>query len=392
MDTTFSHVRVHTDKSAAELSNSFSARAFTIGSEIAFGSREYQPDTLVGDALIAHELAHVIQQGGGGATAGPLNMSENGENALEEEADQSAIGAVISLWSDAKGALADISRNAMPRLRSGLRLSRCKDGDQPKPSEQAKPEGKKEGSAESKPVGVTHAADFKCEPEPKPWNEITSTPGLGAGTLGHTKAAKVAFELSISPQGGKCKTTLGKEPRLSFTSLVYTKPGDYSVGTVQIPDNDAFKPCKGKTADYYFRFTPQMSEKIKQGEIEHCEDQKRAFALSYERYAQAAKGLAASEFPGTDQAACQTEGFKRLKETTGIDVSQWAAVGQCLFDKTLVRDNAWHKATTDPAYVTFVLSPDCKRLTLVFDHTKQLLEINKHKTEDVVKGCGEPQP
>ena len=49
----FSSVRVHTDSSDAALSDQLNARAFTIGSDIAFGSGEYQPGTMIGDALIA---------------------------------------------------------------------------------------------------------------------------------------------------------------------------------------------------------------------------------------------------------------------------------------------------------------------------------------------------
>jgi hypothetical protein len=60
----FSHVRIHSDTQAAALSAGLNARAFTIGRDIAFGVGEYQPGTLIGDALIAHELTHVIQQGG----------------------------------------------------------------------------------------------------------------------------------------------------------------------------------------------------------------------------------------------------------------------------------------------------------------------------------------
>ena len=56
----FSQVRVHTDASATGLSEQMNARAFTVGSDIAFAVGEYQPGTLIGDALIAHELAHVV--------------------------------------------------------------------------------------------------------------------------------------------------------------------------------------------------------------------------------------------------------------------------------------------------------------------------------------------
>jgi hypothetical protein len=121
----FSRVRVHTDAKAAKLSSSLNARAFTIGSDIAFGSGEYQPGALIGDTLIAHELAHVVQQGESDSSVSPMRVGDTGYNALEEDADLSAIGAVASLWSGAKGAFRDIARNAMPRLRSGLSLRRC---------------------------------------------------------------------------------------------------------------------------------------------------------------------------------------------------------------------------------------------------------------------------
>ena len=122
----FSNVRIHTDATAQGLSDSLNARAFTIGGDIAFGSGEYQPGTPIGDALIAHELAHVVQQGGSSSSA-PMQKGGAEYNTLEEDADVSAVGAVASMWSGAKGALKDIGKNAMPRMRSGLGLQRCKD-------------------------------------------------------------------------------------------------------------------------------------------------------------------------------------------------------------------------------------------------------------------------
>ena len=120
----FSGVRVHTDAGAADLSEGLGARAFTVGSDIAFGVGEYQPGTLVGDALIAHELAHVLQQQGGGSAQ--QSKGNDGHDSLEEDADVSAVGAVVSAWGGVKGALGEIGRNALPRLRSGLRLQSCK--------------------------------------------------------------------------------------------------------------------------------------------------------------------------------------------------------------------------------------------------------------------------
>ncbi len=59
----FSAVRLHTDDEAARLSQRLGARAFTTGGDIFFGRSQFQPGTDAGRELIAHELAHTIQQG-----------------------------------------------------------------------------------------------------------------------------------------------------------------------------------------------------------------------------------------------------------------------------------------------------------------------------------------
>ena len=68
----FSKVRIHTDGKAAESSGVVRARAYTVGQSIVFGSRQYAPQTAEGQRLLAHELAHVIQQGAAGSQVDPL--------------------------------------------------------------------------------------------------------------------------------------------------------------------------------------------------------------------------------------------------------------------------------------------------------------------------------
>jgi hypothetical protein len=58
----FSEVRVHADAKAASAARMVEARAYTVGSDIVFGSGEYAPATAEGNKLLAHELAHVVQQ------------------------------------------------------------------------------------------------------------------------------------------------------------------------------------------------------------------------------------------------------------------------------------------------------------------------------------------
>jgi hypothetical protein len=58
----FSQVRVHTDNQAVKAAQAVNARAFTMGSDIVFGNRQYEPKTREGKRLLAHELTHVMQQ------------------------------------------------------------------------------------------------------------------------------------------------------------------------------------------------------------------------------------------------------------------------------------------------------------------------------------------
>jgi uncharacterized protein DUF4157 len=174
----FSGVRVHTDSRATALSSDLNARAFTIGSDVAFASGEYQPGTLVGDALIAHELAHVVQQSAA-APSSPMSKvadhsagsTEPAASQLENDADLSAVGAVASIWAGAKRGLVDLRANAIPRLRSGLRLQRC-----PPASRDVKP-----------PVPV---APVKLPAEPTQGHTSTPLPHVP------TAAEQIPFRLS----------------------------------------------------------------------------------------------------------------------------------------------------------------------------------------------------
>ncbi len=60
----FSHIRVHTDAAAAESAHSVGALAYAAGHHIAFNAGAFNPSTDAGRNLLAHELAHTVQQAG----------------------------------------------------------------------------------------------------------------------------------------------------------------------------------------------------------------------------------------------------------------------------------------------------------------------------------------
>lgn len=62
----FGEVRVHADTKAARSARAVDALAYTLGSDVVFGAGLYAPGTAEGRRLLAHELTHVVQQGGNG--------------------------------------------------------------------------------------------------------------------------------------------------------------------------------------------------------------------------------------------------------------------------------------------------------------------------------------
>lgn len=58
----FSRVRLHADSAAAESAEAVNAFAYTVGSHLVFARQRYAPHSREGQALLAHELAHVVQQ------------------------------------------------------------------------------------------------------------------------------------------------------------------------------------------------------------------------------------------------------------------------------------------------------------------------------------------
>lgn len=86
----FSQVRVHTDSQAGDSARDINAHAYTAGSDIAFAPGKYQPESQSGRQLIAHELAHTVQQSGLQRRASDLAVDTAPDSRLEHEADRAA--------------------------------------------------------------------------------------------------------------------------------------------------------------------------------------------------------------------------------------------------------------------------------------------------------------
>lgn len=115
--TSFAGVRTHTGPEGARLAQSENTAAFAVGEHIVFGEGQHKPGTLEGDVLLAHELAHVAQQRDAEPVLQAMSLSDGPTSALEHDANRSALAAVSALWGGAR-------QNAMPALKSGVRLSK----------------------------------------------------------------------------------------------------------------------------------------------------------------------------------------------------------------------------------------------------------------------------
>ncbi len=403
----FSGVRVHTDATASRLSDRFNARAFTVGSHVAFGSGEYRPGTPVGDALVAHELAHVVQQRGASNSVAPLQAGTAVTGALERDADRSATGVVTSLWRNTRGSASRVARNAVPTLRSGLSLQRCPSSQQVRPpqtpaQEREQAEGanqsqtpaqkQQQADEEQGPSAQEKAIDAlvndpDCQPTAIPMSQLVAIPGASLRQLGWTKLAKTgkSFKVAFDSRDDTCGIGNITEAQFNFDHLVYTEPGEHRYGN----ETRHSRECD-KDLPLYIRVTPQAANKFKAGEVEHCKDLRRAFSLSLHKFNTAANAVKdAGRFPADNVGDCTTKLKQKISTRMGIDHDQLAGVWTCLSNKTKERDSkGWHDA--DVNLTTKVeTDAECTKVIHELDASKILPEVGNHSTSDLVKDCGE---
>ena len=101
----FSDVRIHSDSNAVQMNKNLGAKAFANGNDIYFNEGQYNPTSKEGQHLLAHELTHTIQQGGGKNIAQTKNNIQL--SPLSDELSQ--------LWTDqGKGIFYDRLRQVSP--------------------------------------------------------------------------------------------------------------------------------------------------------------------------------------------------------------------------------------------------------------------------------------
>ncbi len=242
----FSNVRVHADAEATQSARSLDAQAYTVGRHIVFDSRHYTPGTAQGRRLLAHELAHTIQQGETSVLPREHLQIGSPTSAAEQEAESTARQVV----------------NDTPPRRSFAHTGAAIQRQAAAGKTEKKPEKTEAGEVILK--GLKTVAKQAKDNNPKvkklvidplktqlksKWNQLGTGDkavaiGFGAGTVGMTAGA-----LLSDPKGRKLlegvnlAAPLGLLPYMPLESFKYTLP------TGDAPEKRLFKFSTGFKAD-----------------------------------------------------------------------------------------------------------------------------------------------
>jgi hypothetical protein len=134
----FSRVRVHADPDATASAASIGARAYAVGPHIVFGRGEHAPNSRAGDRLMAHELAHVVQQGGR-VSSDPDSLEigasrSSTESAAHAAAQQVVAGRAATGLTSLAGP-ASIHRWSIDDMSMNVTPANAKGDNEPKPGE-----------------------------------------------------------------------------------------------------------------------------------------------------------------------------------------------------------------------------------------------------------------
>ena len=168
----FGRVRVHRDPAAAASAREVSAHAYTVGHHVVFAPGQYAPGTHAGLSLLAHELAHVVQQRAvvqRHAVSPELRSRRGGEGA--DEIEPEAPAPVLESDEEAHGGRGLIVQRQL--------AEEFPDSGWAEKNESA--EIYAAAAAERECLASTPADPQECDPAtPLGWSDFTASPPAGS--------------------------------------------------------------------------------------------------------------------------------------------------------------------------------------------------------------------
>ncbi|WP_158593382.1 DUF4157 domain-containing protein [Nitrosovibrio sp. Nv6] len=109
----FSGVRVHSGSAAEQSARDVNASAYTVGHNVVFGAGQFMPATEKGRRLIAHELVHVLQQGG---ASSPIEDKASSLGSVRAHAESET-------YTGSRGSIGDLQKPGQKLARSAQPIS-----------------------------------------------------------------------------------------------------------------------------------------------------------------------------------------------------------------------------------------------------------------------------
>jgi hypothetical protein len=320
-------VRVHADASAQRSAREVDALAYTVGRDIVFGAGQYAPGTRPGMRLLAHELAHVVQQSQ--APAHVVQRQPAPPQAPRDEAPE----------ADAPPTGAAAAPN--------LQMPTCQ---------------------------ATGVSNWIKDPQ-KPAEEVFGLTEL-------TGSGGTSPELRVGPSDtGKGFVVLPTGASLGKPiAISYMRPGRYPEHAIRLRTGQPGDPPGGYRP--LWNITQAGSDAIKAGEQEHCDDYRAAFYFSLYRYAEIVNEIAAQKTVYPTEAAAK----RVLDGKVFIDAKKLPAYFKCLADDMRdqrdQRTGGWHTPRKSQPELTYdsALSDHVAVRTLT---EKSLPEVGRHGTGEL---------
>jgi hypothetical protein len=263
----FSKVRIHTNALAAESAEAVGATAYTVGRDMVFGTGQYEWRTERGRRLVAHELAHVVQQSA--AAPAPDALS------------------ICSPWDDAEKAAEAISEGVVASLQT-----------QPMAGGDESPFGRKLPALRSAGLGTVSRQVLQRAKIPYKtlsWTDFKGTPPSGATLEAWTKSGfdVPAWKPKVTAEDTKEACTTDKKPTTKFKATLSVDPAVFDSVTAHMNQEQSWvKPrykdggrayCASKAAECSAHFSEVAGEAKTECE-EEVESCKGAFARGSSEY------------------------------------------------------------------------------------------------------------
>lgn len=378
----FGYVRVHADSQAAQSAQAVGASAYAVGRDIVFAHDQFAPHSVSGQHLLAHELAHTIQQSGGASAGDELCVGPQNDP-FEREAER-----ISSSVLTTSAAIPPQKHVTAPSLATGLALQRQPKGENrdPKTPNIESTLKKKE---EFIPVSICSSssdAKIPCTPVALP-NADFLAKGGPRDALGFTKALpeKSRPPEILTQEVGKDHTVILKPTKavqISCESFITKAGKPFTRSTDFDKDHPNFDQCGGKF-DRLFVVTSDGEKRLAEAEMEHCRDFKYAYDVSLGCYETVINEFAKkkTQFPSAKDAE------DAVVNRVGQKPALWMPHYADLFEKTKIRDtNKWHEPPASEGWTSLkVIGKRCSTEDTTPINAKSFPQVGRHAARDIIK-------